>query len=129
MDGEERYREEAVEEPIVTPETAYTLVDLMKGVVKRGTARAAAKMPYYLAGKTGTTDDFRDAWFIGFSPNLLCAVWVGYDKKTNLGAKKRRYNGAAHLDRVHVEGASLLPQHGFSAAHGGPAPTITRTRE
>ena len=41
-------------------------------------------MPYYLAGKTGTTDDYRDAWFIGFSPNLLCAVWVGYDKKINL---------------------------------------------
>jgi penicillin-binding protein 1A len=88
MDGEERYREQAVEEPIVTPEIAYTLVDIMKGVVKHGTARAAAKMPYYLAGKTGTTDDFRDAWFIGFSPNLLCAVWVGYDKKTNLGAKE-----------------------------------------
>ncbi len=88
MDGEARYREEAVEEPVVTPEIAYTLVDVMKGVIKHGTARAAAKMPYYLAGKTGTTDDFRDAWFIGFSPNLLCAVWIGYDKKTNLGAKE-----------------------------------------
>jgi penicillin-binding protein 1A len=88
MDGEERYREEAVEEPVVAPEVAYTLVDIMRGVIKQGTARAAAKMPYYLAGKTGTTDDFRDAWFIGFSPNLLCAVWVGFDKKTNLGAKE-----------------------------------------
>jgi penicillin-binding protein 1A len=88
MDGEERYREEAVEEPIVAPDVAYTLVDIMKGVIKQGTGRAAAKMPYYLAGKTGTTDDFRDAWFIGFSPNLLCAVWVGFDKKTNLGAKE-----------------------------------------
>ena len=88
MDGEERYREEAVEEPVVTPEVAYTLVDIMKGVIRNGTARAAAKMPYYLAGKTGTTDDFRDAWFIGFSPNLLCAVWIGFDKKTNLGAKE-----------------------------------------
>lgn len=88
IDGEELYREQAVEEPVVTPEIAYTLVDIMKGVIKNGTARAAAKMPYYLAGKTGTTDDFRDAWFIGFSPNLLCAVWVGYDKRTNLGAKE-----------------------------------------
>lgn len=88
MDGEARYREEAVEEPVVTPEVAYTLVDVMKGVVKHGTGAKASKMPYYLAGKTGTTDDFRDAWFIGFSPNLLCAVWVGFDKKTNLGAKE-----------------------------------------
>lgn len=88
IEGEERYKEQAVEEPVVTPEIAYTLVDIMKGVIKHGTARSAAKMPYYLAGKTGTTDDFRDAWFIGFSPNLLCAVWVGYDKKINLGAKE-----------------------------------------
>jgi penicillin-binding protein 1A len=60
----------------------------MKGVIQKGTARAASKMPYYLAGKTGTTDDFRDAWFIGFSPNLICAVWVGYDKKSNLAGKE-----------------------------------------
>lgn len=88
IDGEEKFREEAVEEPVVSPEIAYMLVDIMKGVVKNGTARSAASMPYALAGKTGTTDDFRDAWFIGFSPNLLCAVWIGYDKKTNLGNKE-----------------------------------------
>ena len=88
IEGEEKYYEQALEEPIVLPEIAYGLVDIMKGVIQRGTARAAAKMPYYLAGKTGTTDDFRDAWFIGFSPNLVCAVWVGYDKKTNLAGKE-----------------------------------------
>jgi penicillin-binding protein 1A len=88
IDGEEKYREEAIEEPVVSPEVAYMLVDIMKGVVRSGTARSAASLPYVLAGKTGTTDDFRDAWFIGFSPNLLCAVWVGYDKKTNLGNKE-----------------------------------------
>jgi len=72
----------------VLPEIAYALVDIMKGVIQRGTARSASKMPYYLAGKTGTTDDSRDAWFIGFSPNLICAVWIGYDKKTNLAGKE-----------------------------------------
>jgi penicillin-binding protein 1A len=45
-------------------------------------------MPYVLAGKTGTTNDFRDAWFIGFSPNLLCMVWMGYDKQQYLGKKE-----------------------------------------
>lgn len=88
IEGEERYNEEPLEEPVVMPEVAYALVDIMKGVIQRGTARAAAKMPYSLAGKTGTTDDFRDAWFIGFSPELLCAVWVGYDKKGNLAGKE-----------------------------------------
>jgi penicillin-binding protein 1A len=66
----------------------FTLVDMMKGVIKNGTAKRASTMPYFLAGKTGTTDDFRDAWFIGFSPEVLCLVWVGYDKKTNLGSKE-----------------------------------------
>ncbi len=88
IEGEEKYNQEPIEEPVVLPEVAYALVDIMKGVIQRGTARGASKMPYYLAGKTGTTDDFRDAWFIGFSPNLLCAVWVGHDKKTNLGGKE-----------------------------------------
>ncbi|HEX2966905.1 MAG TPA: penicillin-binding transpeptidase domain-containing protein, partial [Syntrophorhabdaceae bacterium] len=88
IEGEEKYRDEALEEPIVLPEVAYSLVDIMRGVIQRGTARAASKMPYFLAGKTGTTDDFRDAWFIGFSPNLLCAVWIGYDKKMNLAGKE-----------------------------------------
>jgi penicillin-binding protein 1A len=88
IEGEEKYYEQALEEPIVLPEVAYALVDIMKGVIQKGTARAASKMPYYLAGKTGTTDDFRDAWFIGFSPNLICAVWVGYDKKSNLAGKE-----------------------------------------
>lgn len=88
IEGEEKYNDETQGEIVVTPEVAASLVDIMKGVMKNGTARSAAKMPYFLAGKTGTTDDFRDAWFIGFSPELLCVVWVGYDKKTNLGSKE-----------------------------------------
>jgi penicillin-binding protein 1A len=87
-EGEEIYNDEVDEDEVVSPEAAYKLVDIMKGVVRNGTARSAAKMPYSLAGKTGTTDDFKDAWFIGFSPNLLCLVWVGYDKGVNLGNKE-----------------------------------------
>ena len=87
-EGEEIYIEESLEESVVSPEVAYALVDIMKGVVKNGTARSAASMPYYLAGKTGTTDDFKDAWFVGFSPNLLCLVWIGYDKPVSLGNKE-----------------------------------------
>lgn len=94
-EGEEIYTEESLKESVVSPKAAYALVDMMKGVVKKGTARGAASMPYYLAGKTGTTDDFKDAWFVGFSPNLLCLVWVGYDKRTNLGNKES--GGAAAL--------------------------------
>jgi len=94
-EGEELYNEKPEEERVVAPETAYTLVDIMKGVVQRGTARSASKMPYSLAGKTGTTDNFKDAWFVGFSPNLLCLVWVGYDKDGFLSNKES--GGAAAL--------------------------------
>ncbi|MEI6153159.1 MAG: PBP1A family penicillin-binding protein [Deltaproteobacteria bacterium] len=87
-EGEEIYTEEILKENVVSPGTAYALVDIMKGVIKKGTARSAASMPYYLAGKTGTTDDFKDAWFVGFSPNLLCLVWIGYDKPVSLGNKE-----------------------------------------
>ena len=108
IDGEEKYNEEPPEEPVVVPEVAYALVDILKGVIQRGTARAAAKMPYYLAGKTGTTDDFRDAWFIGFSPNLLCAVWVGYDKKVNLAGKEA---GATAALPIWIDFMSKALQH------------------
>ncbi len=92
--GEEIHKEVA-EERIVAPEAAYTLIDMMKGVIKRGTGKQAAGMPYFLAGKTGTTNDLRDAWFVGFSPQLLCLVWVGYDKATFLG--KRESGGITAL--------------------------------
>lgn len=89
VENEEIYTGEPVEpEEVVDPEKVTMLVDMMKGVIKQGTAAKAAGMPYYLAGKTGTTNDFRDAWFIGFSPNLLCAVWVGYDKETHLAGRE-----------------------------------------
>jgi penicillin-binding protein 1A len=91
IENEEIYTEQSEgpdAEPVVNPEQAASLIEMMKGVVKQGTAAKAGRLPYYLAGKTGTTNDFRDAWFIGFSPNLLCAVWVGYDKETHLAGKE-----------------------------------------
>ena len=88
MDGQELVTEATGQERAVSPESCATLIDMMKGVVKRGTAAQAARMPYFLAGKTGTTNDFRDAWFVGFSPHLLCLVWVGYDKETFLGKRE-----------------------------------------
>jgi membrane carboxypeptidase/penicillin-binding protein len=89
IENEELFAEQGAEsEVIVSPELAAMMIDMMEGVVKQGTAAKAARMPYHLAGKTGTTNDFRDAWFIGFSPHLLCAVWVGYDKETHLASKE-----------------------------------------
>ena len=70
----------------IKPETAYVTVSIMKSVVEIGTARAAApKLRRPAAGKTGTTDEDRAAWFVGFTPNLLAGVWVGFDERRMLG--------------------------------------------
>jgi penicillin-binding protein 1A len=63
---------------VLSPEVTYVMIDLLKGVVKRGTG-VAANIGLPQAGKTGTADDFRNAWFIGFTPSLVTGVWVGND--------------------------------------------------
>jgi penicillin-binding protein 1A len=73
---------------VISSRTARIMTSMLREVVLRGTAVAAAKMPYPLAGKTGTTNDFTDAWFMGFSPSLTCGVWIGYDEKKSLGPKE-----------------------------------------
>jgi penicillin-binding protein 1A len=73
---------------VVSSRTARVMTSMLREVVLHGTAVAAAKMPYPLAGKTGTTNDFTDAWFVGFSPSLTCGVWIGYDEKKSLGDKE-----------------------------------------
>jgi penicillin-binding protein 1A len=66
-------------EQVMTPETAFITTNLMKEVCRYGTAARAASMGRNIAGKTGTTNDAFDAWFMGFSPELVTGVWVGYD--------------------------------------------------
>ncbi len=73
---------------VISSRTARIMTSMLREVVLHGTAMAAAKMPYPLAGKTGTTNDFTDAWFVGFSPSLTCGVWMGYDEKKTLGEKE-----------------------------------------
>ncbi|MEW6097244.1 MAG: PBP1A family penicillin-binding protein [bacterium] len=70
------------EERVLSPQTAYILTNLMEGVVRRGTARDAVgkRISRVVAGKTGTTDEYVDAWFIGFTPELVATVWIGYDR-------------------------------------------------
>ena len=72
---------ERVMKAIARPETTYLVTNMMRSVLNEGTAAAARGMGFTLdaAGKTGTTNDLRDAWFVGFTPHLLTAVWVGYD--------------------------------------------------
>ena len=66
-------------------DTAYIMVTLLRGVIERGTGIRAAWIPWPLGGKTGTMDEYTDAWFVGFDPEITVGVWVGYDTKRTLG--------------------------------------------
>jgi penicillin-binding protein 1B len=73
-------------EQAISPEVAYLITSLLKGVFERGTARSvSSRIRVPAAGKTGTTNDNRDAWFAGYTPRLAALVWVGYDKPRSIG--------------------------------------------
>jgi penicillin-binding protein 1A len=73
----------------IRADTAYLMTSLLRGVVERGTAVRAKALKRPVGGKTGTTNDYTDAWFVGFEPSLSAAVWVGYDdKRISLGKKE-----------------------------------------
>jgi penicillin-binding protein 1A len=70
---------------VISAESAYLITNLLKGVVKNGTGRYALNLGKICAGKTGTTNNCTDAWFIGYTPDIICGVWVGFDIKKSLG--------------------------------------------
>ncbi len=71
-------------------DTAFVIANLMQGVVQRGTGRRAAfALDWPLGGKTGTVDEYTDAWFVGFDPDITLGVWVGYDEKRSLGDREQ----------------------------------------
>jgi penicillin-binding protein 1A len=71
---------------VMEPAEAYLLTSVLQSVVERGTGRAARSLGLPVAGKTGTTNDARDAWFAGYSPDIVCVVWTGYDDSKPLGS-------------------------------------------
>ncbi len=74
-------------ENVISPQASYLVTDILKGAVERGTARYLRNYGFkgVAAGKTGTTNDFKDSWFIGYTPQLLTLVWVGYDSNSATG--------------------------------------------
>jgi penicillin-binding protein 1B len=86
-DGGVLYSHTASPERVLSAQTAYQVRDILEGVFERGTARSARGLGYYGpgAGKTGTTDDTRDSWFVGYTEGLLSLVWIGYDDNSRTG--------------------------------------------
>jgi penicillin-binding protein 1A len=73
---------------VIAVDTARTMMQFLQAVVQHGTAFSASQLKHPLGGKTGTTNDFTDAWFIGFSPSVTCGTWIGYDDRETLGEKE-----------------------------------------
>ncbi|MBK8479905.1 MAG: PBP1A family penicillin-binding protein [Proteobacteria bacterium] len=106
-------------QPVLRPEVAYVVQNLMQSVVKEGTATGALALGRPVAGKTGTTNDHKDAWFVGFTPQLLVAVWVGFDNPRPLG--RGETGGRAALPiwlRVMREALRLQPRLPFPQPPG-----------
>lgn len=90
--GKEIYSAEAEKyakaRQVIPPESAFIMSYMMKGVIQNGTATSIKSINRPAAGKTGTTNDFMDVWFIGFTPNYAGGVWVGFDQKKKIGEKE-----------------------------------------
>ncbi|MEO8577550.1 MAG: PBP1A family penicillin-binding protein [Gemmatimonadales bacterium] len=114
--GDELFVYEAQRSEVMDPAVAYVMHSLMRGVVMRGTAASLNQAGLgYVAGKTGTTSNYRDAWFVGYAPDLLTAVWVGFDDGTPL----RMSSGEAavpvwaeYMKRVPHSHGDLRPPNG-----------------
>ena len=77
--------DEEQSEPLSDAQSLYQLVSILQGVVERGTGKQARIEGHTIAGKTGTTNDVKDVWFVGFSKNLIAGVYLGYDTPKSLG--------------------------------------------
>jgi penicillin-binding protein 1A len=110
---------------VISERTARIMTSMLREVVLHGTGIAAAKMPFPVAGKTGTTNDFTDAWFVGFTPTMSCGVWVGFDEKKSLGAKETGAHAALPIWMNFMTAAML----GKDAGEFQPPPVTPHTQE
>jgi penicillin-binding protein 1A len=90
-------REPSDGEQVLSPQTAYLMTYLLEGVVQNGTGWRAKALGRPVAGKTGTTDQFLDAWFIGYTPELITGVWVGFDEESSLGENETGSRAASPI--------------------------------
>ena len=111
----------AVPERVVREESAFLVTDMLRSVLDEGTAASARGLGFTAeaAGKTGTTNDYRDAWFAGFTPDLLCVVWVGFDDNTPVGLSGTRAALPIWVDfmKVALGGRKPTPVPGAAGGH------------
>ncbi len=106
-------------EQVIDEDNAFQMVNMMQGVVQRGTATIVSALGRPVAGKTGTTNDVLDAWFVGFTPDLAVAVWVGFDKPRTLGPQEQGGVTAAPIFLDFMRSATKdVPSRNFTQPKG-----------
>ena len=111
-------------ERVMSPAKAFLMSSLLQSVVEEGTARSLNRLGinYPTAGKTGTTNDFRDAWFVGYTPDILALVWVGFDDGTSIGV-----SGSSAALPIWADLMKAIPQHISGAWFRMPPGIVERT--
>lgn len=105
--------------PSVSPQNAYLITRLMQAVIQEGTGSYARRLGRPVAGKTGTTQDMRDLWFMGYVPDLVTGVWIGYDDFTSLGKKLTSAGTTVPLWTEYMtEATKYVPNRDFQAPPG-----------
>ncbi|MPL91223.1 Penicillin-binding protein 1F [bioreactor metagenome] len=105
------------ERAVISERSAYILLDMMRGVITNGTG-AAANIGRPAAGKTGTTDDYKDAWFVGFTPNIVASVWIGHDNEGYLNGTTGGGLPASIWRSFMVSASSKYPSRDFIKPSG-----------
>jgi penicillin-binding protein 1A len=120
-DQEDKVLEQHLFEPrqVISQETAYLITHMMMDVIQRGTGKRARSIGRPLAGKTGTTNNFQDAWFVGYAPNLAVGVWVGFDSVERLGKRESGAHAALPIWTQFVaEALKSVPVQTFAIPEG-----------
>jgi penicillin-binding protein 1A len=105
-------------EQVISPQTSFLITSMMEDVVHYGTGWRAKSLGVPVAGKTGTTNDYKDAWFVGFTSNLVACVWVGFDNFKTLGPEETGARAAAPIWVSFMNNAVKGEAEGFSPPEG-----------
>jgi penicillin-binding protein 1A len=109
---------------VISVETARTMMQLLQAVVRMGTGARASQLNHPLGGKTGTTNNYTDAWFIGFSPSVTCGTWIGYDNRQSLGEKETGARAALPIWMDFMSAEIATKPNEVFPAEGAPKKTL-----
>ncbi len=109
---------------VISVETARTMMQLLQAVVRMGTGARASQLNHPLGGKTGTTNNYTDAWFIGFSPSVTCGTWIGFDNRQSLGEKETGARAALPMWMDYMKAEIANKPNEFFPAEGAPKKTL-----